>query len=335
MHFHMHLLATYFPDRDPPFDRFYQQILDQIQLAEELGWECFWFTEHHFQVYGGPVPNPAVMMSAAAARTSTIHLGSAVSVLPLHHPIQVAEDYAMVDVMSNGRLEFGIGLGNTPGDARIYGTGWDDRRERYEEAAELIANAWSNERFSHHGTFWNYDDVALYPPPVQRPRPPIWVAGASEEGLGWAGRHGFNIMTVAHPFPPERYKPGVEAWKQALRDSGRDPADHCCKLHLRVWVDENGEKARELAEAAIQRYDTISDIALERSAPRTWDWEGMLATGRNCYGNPDQVIKLIQKAQENFYFDVFSTTFNFGGLDHEEIKRSMRLFAKEVMPAFR
>jgi alkanesulfonate monooxygenase SsuD/methylene tetrahydromethanopterin reductase-like flavin-dependent oxidoreductase (luciferase family) len=153
--------------------------------------------------------------------------------------------------------------------------------------------------------------------------------------LGWAGRHGFNIMTVAHPFPPERYKPGVEAWKQALRDSGRDPADHCCKLHLRVWVDENGEKARELAEAAIQRYDTISDIALERSAPRTWDWEGMLATGRNCYGNPDQVIKLIQKAQENFYFDVFSTTFNFGGLDHEEIKRSMRLFAKEVMPAFR
>src|SRR5579862_393835 len=82
MHFHMHLLATYFPDRDPPFDRFYQQILDQIQLAEELGWECFWFTEHHFQVYGGPVPNPAVMMSAAAARTSKIHLGCAVSVLP-------------------------------------------------------------------------------------------------------------------------------------------------------------------------------------------------------------------------------------------------------------
>src|SRR5437879_1125074 len=70
VHFHMHLLATYFPDRDPPFDRFYQQILDQIQLAEELGWECFWCTEHHFQVYGGPVPNPAVMMSAAAARTS-------------------------------------------------------------------------------------------------------------------------------------------------------------------------------------------------------------------------------------------------------------------------
>ena len=79
MRFHMHLLPTYFPDRDPPFAVFYQQVLDQIALAEELGWECFWFTEHHFLLYGGPIPNPAAIMCAAAARTSRIHLGSAIS----------------------------------------------------------------------------------------------------------------------------------------------------------------------------------------------------------------------------------------------------------------
>jgi alkanesulfonate monooxygenase SsuD/methylene tetrahydromethanopterin reductase-like flavin-dependent oxidoreductase (luciferase family) len=335
MRFHMHLLPTYFPDRDPPFGKFFQQILEQIELAEELGWDCFWSTEHHFQVYGGPVPNPAVLMAAAAARTSKIHLGSAISVLPLHHPIQLAEDYAMVDVMSQGRLEFGIGLGNTPGDARVYGTPWDDRRGRYEEAAELVVKAWSEERFSHHGEFFHFDDVSLLPQPVQRPHPPVWVAGSSAEGLGWAGRHGFNIMTVAHPFPPERQRPGVEAWRAALQEAGHDPASRHCKLHLRVWVDEDGERAREVAEAAIRRYEDISAIALERPAPPEPDWDTMLATGRNCYGTPDQVIKLIKTAQEHFDFDIFSSTFNFGGLPHEDIKRSMRLFAKEVMPAFR
>ena len=94
MRFHIHLLPTYFPGEDPPFDVYFQQILEQVQLADELGFECFWFTEHHFVLYGGPVPNPAVIMSAAAARTSRIHLGSAISILPLHHPVQIAEDYA-------------------------------------------------------------------------------------------------------------------------------------------------------------------------------------------------------------------------------------------------
>jgi alkanesulfonate monooxygenase SsuD/methylene tetrahydromethanopterin reductase-like flavin-dependent oxidoreductase (luciferase family) len=335
MRFHMHLLPTYFPDRDPPFDVFYRQILDQIELAEELGWECFWFTEHHFQVYGGPVPNPAVMMSAAAARTSKIHLGSAISALPLHHPIQTAEDYAMVDVMSGGRLEFGIGLGNTPGDARIYGVPWDERRARYEEAAEIIVKAWRNERFSHHGKFWQFEDVALYPRPMQTPCPRIWAASTSPEGAAWAGRHGFDLMTVSHPRPPEHVRPGVQAWKKALLEAGKNPRDHHCKLHVRVWVDENGERARQTAESAITRYEEISAKALERPAPGPHDWAGMLSTGRNCYGTPDQVIRHIKAAQENFDFDIFSTSFNFGGLAHEDVKRSMRLFAREVMPAFR
>src|SRR5947207_15716118 len=148
MRFHMHLLPTYFPDLNPPFPQYYQDVLDQIQLAEELGWECFWFTEHHFLLYGGPMPNPANIMSAAAARTSKIHLGSAISILPLHHPVQVAEDYAMVDVVSGGRLEFGVGLGNAPRDLQNFGISRDERRDRFEESLQLIRAAWSEERFT-------------------------------------------------------------------------------------------------------------------------------------------------------------------------------------------
>src|SRR5437868_1183027 len=186
MKFHMHLLTTYFEDSDPPFDVYFKQILDQIQLAEELGWECFWFTEHHFLLYGGPVPNPAVMMSAAAARTSKIRLGSAISILPLHHPVQTAEDYAMVDVMSNGRLEFGMGLGNTEIDYQMYGIPREESRARFEEAIDLILAAWSQEEFSHEGQFWKTTRASLLPRPVQHPHPPLWVAGTSPVSLGWA-----------------------------------------------------------------------------------------------------------------------------------------------------
>ena len=338
MRFHMHLLPTYFPDRDPPFAVYYQQVLDQIALAEELGWECFWFTEHHFLLYGGPIPNPAAIMCAAAARTSRIHLGSAISILPLHHPVQIAEDYAMVDVVSGGRLEFGIGLGNTAVDFQVYGVPREESRDRFEEAAQVIMKAWTNERFSHEGRFWQFNDVPIYPRPVQQPLPSMWVAGHSPESLGWAGRQGFNVMTVAHPFPAEHYVPGLAAWRDGLAQNGLHPGDRHCKLHLRVWVDENAERAREIAEPALLKYDYISTVGRQSRAPfnaETYDFPGMLAAGRNVYGNPDQCIEAINRTLENYDFDVFSTTFNFGGLPHEEVKRSMRLFAKEVMPAFK
>ncbi len=337
MRFHITQLTTYFPGEDPPFDEYFQQLLEQVQLAEELGFECFWFTEHHFLPYGGAVPNPAVMLAAAAARTRRIRLGSAVSILPLRHPLQTAEDYAMVDVASGGRLEFGIGLGNTAVDYTHYGVPRDESRARFEEAAEIIAAAWSEERFSHHGRYWQLADVALYPRPVQRPHPPIWVAGTSPDSLGWAGRHGYNVMSVAHVRPSELVRPGVAAWQEGLRASGRDPAAVHCKLHVRVWVDDDGARARAVAERAIARYDAISRLGRQSAAvlpPGDYDWAGMRAEGRNIYGNPDEVIEGIRAARRHFEFDCLGAQLNFGGIRHADVLRAMRLFAREVMPAF-
>jgi alkanesulfonate monooxygenase SsuD/methylene tetrahydromethanopterin reductase-like flavin-dependent oxidoreductase (luciferase family) len=123
MRFYINILTTYFPDTDPSYDVYYGQILEQIELAEELGWECFMFNEHHFLGYGGLVANPAVLLAAAAARTSRIRLGSCIAILPLRHPLHSAEDYAMVDAISGGRLEFGVGSGNTEMDYRVFGAG--------------------------------------------------------------------------------------------------------------------------------------------------------------------------------------------------------------------
>jgi alkanesulfonate monooxygenase SsuD/methylene tetrahydromethanopterin reductase-like flavin-dependent oxidoreductase (luciferase family) len=335
--FFINILTTYFPDIDPAYDVYYEQILEQVELAEELGWECFMFNEHHFLGYGGPVANPAVLLAAAAARTSKIHLGPCIAILPLRHPLHSAEDYAMVDAISGGRLEFGIGSGNTELDYKVFGITRENDRQRLDEAFEVILKAWTHDRFSHEGKFWQFGEVALYPRPVQKPHPPIWVAGTSTQTLEWAGRHGFHIMTVGHPHPPEKVRSGVEAWKKALIDQGIDPRDRHCQFHARTHVNESGERASEIATGAITRYDAISRIGRKSLAvpPLEYDWEMMLATGRNNYGGPDQCIENIHNAMANYYFDTLTTTFNFGGIPHAEIVKSMRLFAKEVMPAFR
>lgn len=337
MRFYINILTTYFPDIDPPYDAYYRQILEQVELAEELGWECFMFNEHHFLGYGGLVANPAVLLAAAAARTSRIRLGPCIAILPLRHPLHSAEDYAMVDAISGGRLEFGVGSGNTELDYRVFGVTRENDRLLLDEAMEIILKAWSHERVSHQGTYWQFENLTLYPRPVQQPHPPIWVAGTSEQTLGWAGRHGYHIMTVGHPHPPEKVRPGVEAWKQGLIAAGIDPRERHCQLHVRTHVNESSEKAQNIAMPAITRYDEISRIGRKsvKAVEAKYDWEGMLAEGRNNYGNPDQCIQIIHNAARHYYFDTLTTTFNFGGIPHEEIKKSMRLFAKEVVPAFR
>jgi alkanesulfonate monooxygenase SsuD/methylene tetrahydromethanopterin reductase-like flavin-dependent oxidoreductase (luciferase family) len=172
---------------------------------------------------------------------------------------------------------------------------------------------------------------------VQQPHPPVWVAGTSARTLEWAGRKGYDIMTVGHPHPPEKVRAGVEAWKKALIDHGMDPIKRRCQFHTRTHVNENSERACDVAMAAVTRYDAISRIGRRSVKPETekYDWDGMLASGRNLYGNPDQCIEIIHNAMRHYYFNILTTTFNFGGIPHEDIKQSMRLFAKEVMPAFR
>jgi len=337
MRFYINILATYFPDIDPPYKVYYEQILEQVALAEELGWECFMFNEHHFLGYGGPIANPAVLLAAAAARTSKIHLGPCIAILPLRHPLHSAEDYAMVDAISGGRLEFGIGSGNTEMDYKVFGVTRENDRQRLHEALEIVLKAWGQDHASHRGEFWRFDELTLYPRPMQQPHPPIWVAGTSAEGLGWAGRQGYHIMTVGHPHPPEKVCLGVEAWKRGLIEAGFDPSNKHCQFHVRTHVHEDSEQAVLTGMAAVKRYDEISRIGRRSlsAAPAEYDWEMMLATGRNNYGNPEQCIRNIRNAMKNYYFDTLTTTFNFGAIPHTEIMKSMRLFAREVMPAFR
>src|SRR5262249_45204517 len=112
------------------------------------------------------------------------------------------------------------------------------------EALDIILKAWHSERFKHEGKFWSFPEITLYPRPVQQPHPPIWVAGTSARTLEWAGRMGYDIMTVGHPHPPDKVRLGVEAWKKALTERGIDPQQRRCQFHTRTHVSENSQRAR-------------------------------------------------------------------------------------------
>jgi probable F420-dependent oxidoreductase len=334
MRFHIVMLPNYVMGVDPPFDVYYRDLMEQIELAEELGFECFWFTEHHLMQYGGPSPNPAQLIAAAAARTSKMRLGCSVSVIPLRHPVHIAEDYAVADAISGGRLEFGMGVGNNPREYKVFGVEFDEGRARFDEATEVILGLWTHERFTHRGRFWDFEDVTIYPRPVQQPHPPIWIAGLSEASLARAGRNGHNIMTVAHPRTPEETRPGVTAWRKSLAEAGYGPADRQCLIHLRGYVGDDA-RARETGREAIACYNQLSALGLNRPTnPDQLDWDRMLREGRNIYGNPEQCVALMQRTMQHFDFDIFGMQFSFGGLPHAEVVKSMRLFAREVMPAF-
>ena len=156
---------------------YFGHLLDQIVLAEELGFHSAWFGEHHYSAYSFGAP--AVMLMAAAGRTHRIRLGTGVSLLPIHHPVRLAEEYATLDVLSGGRLEYGVGRGFLRYALDLFGIDEDESHERYREALTLLLRAWSHrEPFSFEGKFWSLEDYQFFPPPAQQPSTRIRIRRA-------------------------------------------------------------------------------------------------------------------------------------------------------------
>src|SRR5215469_4118939 len=175
---------------------YYAQILEQIQIMEELGYDSAWFGEHHYSGYSFGAP--AVIATAAADRTRCLRIGTGVSLVPLHHPLLLAEEYAMLDVLSEGWLEYGIGRGFLSLAYEVLNVDKSESVERYREGTELLIKAWSSDGpFSFDGKFWQLKDYRFFPKPVQQPHPPIFSAGTqTPESYLWAASKGLNLCTA-------------------------------------------------------------------------------------------------------------------------------------------
>jgi probable F420-dependent oxidoreductase len=218
-----------------PFPRLYAETFEQIRAVEALGFDSVWLTEHH-GIDDGYLPSVLPAAAAVAALTGRVRIGTCVLLLPLHHPLRVAEDAAVVDVISGGRFIFGPGLGYKPDEFAAYGIDRRQRPSRMDEAMTIITRAWTEERFSFHGRHFRLDDVRVTPPPVQRPRPPIWMAARAEAPLRRAVRFADGIIAVGVPDLIRRYR-------ELVAEAGGDPAAAKVAVLRSLVIADDPERA--------------------------------------------------------------------------------------------
>jgi len=336
MKFGAHYLPTYVPDLDGPVTEFYRRIFDQIEELEKLGFDRVWVTEHHFGDYGGSLPHPPTFLSAVACKTSNIRLGVAVSVLPLHNPLDLAESYAMADIISNGRVDFGIGKGSEPVEYRRLGLRQEEATGRTKEGTEILCQAWSDGPVNFRGEFFNYDNVRVLPKPVQRPHPPIWVgATRNEDTFRWAGENGFSLMTIPFVHPTmEAVRALIKIYREALAGAGHDLAARGILGKFHLYVSETLEKAVREATPYMENYHAAHAAADPNRKLTRHDLVSDMSRGFIIVGDPQRCIDTIRRWHEEAGLTTFSFTFHFGGMPQELALKNIRLFAERVMPAF-
>ncbi len=347
MKFGLHYQLPCFGSQSPV--QRYRDTIEQSVHAEALGFESVWPVEQHFNADLSITPAPLLLLAALAERTRTLRLGIAIVLLPLSHPLRIAEEIATLDVLSNGRVEFGVGRGSIPSHFTGFGVPQAENRERFAEALEVIVQAWTAERVSHAGRFFKVDNLCVVPKPVQQPHPPIRAAASSVETLEYMGRMGYPIFvaTPTNPFP--RLRQNLPIYREArLRSGHPDNGGEDVTLALPIYVDHSRARIRELMEPSINHYlQTVAGIyrsAVERSeiapvhVPERVERIGRMTWEQACevmaiFDTPDACVQRLRRVREEFNVERIICWFNTGGMvPHVDVMRSMELFAAQVMP---
>lgn len=343
----------------------YDDHIRTAQEAEQMGYEYYFSIEHQTSVLSN-LSAPNIYMTALARATSVIRFGMMIYQLPFHQPIRLAQDTAMLDQLSRGRLEFGAGTGVSPHEFIRWNIPFEQRRKISEEAIEIILQAWTKQTVTYDGEFFKLIQVLTTPKPYQDPHPPIWFAAHSAASFEYAARMNFNVSQNidTDPVVAEKFADWRKRW-EAWSHEGPMPKTF---LTRHVHVAETDEKARAEAEhnlvmprepdpefddsgreamaragmalGADKRYadhqPTPEQIELRRifrERGRSYDF--WIDNGIAIVGSPDTVIRKMMEQRELIGHDIFCAQHTFGHMSRDTAKASIDLFGKEVLPAFR
>lgn len=346
----------YFLQRPPGRDEsaIIREELDQMIWSEALGYDSVWLTEHHFADYGLSSA-PSVLAAAVLSRTTRLHLGLAVYVLPFHHPIRFAEEMATLDIISGGRFIVGIGRGNRPAEFVGYGVPQEESRGRFEEGIDIAVQAWTQEHVEFTGRYWQIPRTPVHPKPLTRPHPPIAVAATSPETVTWTAQRGYRLLSSGL-FTPLRQSVELRTlYADALARAGHDPATTArllgqWTLTKHVYVAPTDAEAQADARDAelwyldsycrSMRADHLANVSVtvRRQAEQmiaqiqALRWDDLLRDAL-LIGSPETVRAKVAEIQAAGVGEL-ACWMNFGGLPPDKVRRSMALFAREVMPAF-
>jgi alkanesulfonate monooxygenase SsuD/methylene tetrahydromethanopterin reductase-like flavin-dependent oxidoreductase (luciferase family) len=326
-----------------PFPELYRKHLNLTIQAEELGYDTIWLTEHHF-VEDGYSSSLLPIAAAVAARTKKVRIGTFVLLLPLHNPLRVAEDAATVDLISNGRLDLGIGQGYRVGEFTGFNIPRKERGARLEEGAEVIRKAWTEENWSFAGRFNTLNNITVVPNVVQKPHPPIWFAARGPKSITRAARNGYHLMGTGGADQQQTYD-------AALRENGKRPEDYSIAQLRTVFVAARREKAWDDAEEGVHHMlacygqwftearDLPGDTAYGADIPRVGELRStdtaQLFGEPLIVGTPDDAVRMIEDYRRRTRFTHLVMAMPLPGVDSRKVQKSMELFAKEVMPYFR
>jgi alkanesulfonate monooxygenase SsuD/methylene tetrahydromethanopterin reductase-like flavin-dependent oxidoreductase (luciferase family) len=328
----------------------FEEAFAQVEAAERLGLDVLWLAELHFEPERSLLSAPLAVASAVAARTSRIKIGIAVQVLPLCHPLRLAEEAATVDHVSEGRLIFGVGRSGVAQTYEAYGVPYGESRERFAEVLEILKRAWTLPSFSYEGRYHHFADVACVPHPYQRPYPPLRIAASTADTFPAIGRLGYPLFASTRHTSWESLIPQVRAYHEAYRAGGH-PGRGEVFLSAPTYVAESEEKAREEPRESIRNFYRQQADLLEGAArlvdPETGkrrlarveelrrrSYEDALAANV-LYGTPERVADRLVELQEEIGLCGLLAELNCGGrIPHEQVVNALRLLCEEVKPRF-
>lgn len=318
--------------------------------AEEYGFDSVWPVEHHFSDYGHCV-SASVMLGTLASATRLVRLGSGVIALPLRNPIRVAEEFALIDLLSDGRLDFGVGRGFQPSEFDGYGVDQGKSREIFNEALEVILQAWTRDRVNFAGQHFRFENVAVRPKPIQKPYPPIWMAAVSPESYIYAGNRGLNLVCSPILGDPEAFARNLDAYRESLRANRHDPASRQIAAMFMVYVAPSMATAEnDFSEHATWCYHALGSTfppsdgaspiptyeryAQLRESATSIRWADIRESDGLVWGTPEQCIEKIARLRERFGFTTMLCWTRVGALDNRKVLASMAMMQDYVIPHF-
>jgi len=341
-------IMNLFPAEGVPDHQVLKNTLEEIQLADQIGFDSAWLAEHHFSRYG-ILGNPLLLGSSIAATTKKIIVGTAVLVLPFYDPIRLAEDIATLDILSNGRLKIGVGRGYQPLEFNGFGKNASDSKGMYREIIQILGKAWNEENWSFEGEYFNYSNITVYPKPVSVGGPKILHATVSPDSYRERGLLGDSIITSPNFTPLPVMQKNFSVYDASLLESGFDPKEFEKPFMQQVWCGVSRDGLEAAATAALTYYrslkkfvpgseDALADEAkYYESVKRNVDLltlEKALTHGGN-FGSVDKVVDTLGNLRDTLGINHYIGWFNIPTIDRNLALDAMVNFASEVIPQLR
>ena len=312
-------------DRSVPLEDVYNRSFDRIKIMDQTGYDAVWLAEHHFSGYS-VCPSVHLMGTHVAAHTENLRIGTAVTLAAFYHPLRIAEEIALLDVLSGGRVNWGAGRGFDPRELANFGVEMADSTERFREAVEIVHTAWTNERLTYKGRFHQFENVDILPKPKQTPHPPMWVAASSPGSVDWAAHKGYSILMDPHSSHGQINKKH-NLYRAGLSEAGHPEIPRDIPMARLVALAETDSEAEAVARRGAEwtsKYIPKQALALFRGDGKEVEPVDHYMDDVIIHGSPAKVIDELKRLEEEIPLDylLLSTLSD----------RTFDLFTDKVLP---